>query len=232
MDCKLWEIVVILLVNLLLYILVTMRWWIIVRAEAKSVPYLPLLGVRVSVFGVSYFTLGPQVGGEPLQVFALERKYGISFTRAVASVLLDKLLEFLADFLVLGIGVTAVLHAGILSGNSAQWIISGVVVTSARPFAGHSSISFVPPAPSYYGLIQRLPFLHQASKPVRFLKAAEWMAGRFCQRHPRALLAALGVSLLAGAGMIIDYSLMVRFLGISLPFWKTIAGWTAGWLSF
>ncbi len=60
----------------MLYVLVTLRWWIIVRADAKHIPYLPLLGVRVSVFGVSYFTLGPQVGGEPLQVLFLQRKYG------------------------------------------------------------------------------------------------------------------------------------------------------------
>jgi len=229
---QLWEIGVILAVNLGLYCLVAMRWWIIVQAEAKRVPYLPLLGVRVSVFGISYFTLGPQVGGEPLQVFSLQRKYGVSFTRAVASVLLDKLLEFLADFLVLAIGVTAVLHAGILRENRLQLVISGLVVALLVLLpSAHLFLLYRRRRP-LTALLHRLPFIHQASKPVRFLRAAEWMAGSFCQRHLRALLGALGVSLVAGAGMIIDYTLMVRFLGILLPFWKTIAGWTAGWLSF
>jgi uncharacterized membrane protein YbhN (UPF0104 family) len=40
------------------------------------------------------------------------------------------------------------------------------------------------------------------------------------------------VSLLAGLGMLLDYALMLSFMGIDLPFWKTVAGWTAGWLSF
>jgi len=78
------------------------------------VPYFPLLAVRVAVFGVSYFTLGPQIGGEPLQVLALQRKYGLTYTRATASVLMDKLLEFLVNFLLLAVGLTAVFQAGIL----------------------------------------------------------------------------------------------------------------------
>jgi uncharacterized protein (TIRG00374 family) len=104
---QLWEIAVLLLVNVMLYVLVTLRWWLIVRADAKHIPYLPLLGVRVSVFGVSYFTLGPQVGGEPLQVLFLQRKYGLTYTRATASVLMDKILEFLINFMLLVFGLIA-----------------------------------------------------------------------------------------------------------------------------
>ncbi len=231
-QLQLWEIAAILGVNLGLYTLVTLRWWIIVQEEAKRVPFFPLLGVRVSVFGISYFTLGPQVGGEPLQVFSLQRKYGVPFTRATASVLLDKLLEFLADFLVLGLGITAVLHVGLLSENRFQLIVSGILVSLLILIpAGHLVLLFRRHYP-ITAVLRRLPFVRQTSRPVRFLVAAEWMAGRFCQRHPRTLLQALGVSLLAGAGMILDYTLMVKFLGILLPLWQTIAGWTAGWLSF
>jgi uncharacterized protein (TIRG00374 family) len=99
-----WQMVVILTLNGVFYILATLRWWVIVRADNKQVPFFPLLGVRVSVFGVSYFTLGPQVGGEPLQVLALQRRYGLTYTHATATVLMDKLLEFLVDFLMLAMG--------------------------------------------------------------------------------------------------------------------------------
>ncbi len=231
-QLKGWKIAVIVAVNFLMYVIVTMRWWIIVRAEAKVVPFFPLLGVRVSVFGISYFTLGPQVGGEPLQVFSLQRRYGISFTRATASVLLDKLLEFLIDFLVLAVGVTAVIHSGLLSESPFRLLISGMVllVLILLPplhlwllYKRHRPIS---------ALLHRLPFIPKNARLVRFVRAAEWMAGQFCQRHPKALLQALGVSLMQGVLMIVDYGLMVYFLGITLPLWKIIAGWTAGWLSF
>jgi uncharacterized protein (TIRG00374 family) len=119
---KPWEIGVLLAANTFLYVLVTLRWWIIARADAKHIRYLPLLGVRVSVFAVSYFTLGPQVGGEPLQVLYLQRKYGFTFTRATASVLMDKLLEFLVDFILLAVGLTAIFRAGALSESRSVFI--------------------------------------------------------------------------------------------------------------
>jgi uncharacterized protein (TIRG00374 family) len=231
-QLQFWQIAVILAIDFLLYILITLRWWIIVQVEAKRVPYLPLLGVRVAVFGISYFTLGPQVGGEPLQVLSLQRKYGISYTRAVASVLLDKLLEFLVNFLMLGLGLSAVLQAGILTESGIRFTVSMsvlVVLILVPPI--HLVLLYNRRYP-LTRLLHALPFIPKNIKPVRFLRAAEWMAGTFCQRHPRALLGALGMSLLAGAGMLADYALMISFLGIHLPFWKTVAGWTAGWLAF
>jgi glycosyltransferase 2 family protein len=231
-QLQFWQIAVILAINSILYFLITLRWWIIVQVEAKRVPYLPLLGVRVAVFGISYFTLGPQVGGEPLQVLSLRRKYGISYTRAAASVLLDKLLEFLVNFLMLGLGLTAVLQAGLLVENGIQFTVNMILLIAlilVPPI--HLALLYNRRYP-LTGLLHALPFVPKSAKPVRFLRAAEWMAGTFCQRHPRALVGALGVSLLAGAGILADYALMISFLGIHLPFWKTVAGWTAGWLAF
>jgi len=226
-----WQIVVILTLNGIFYIIATLRWWTIIRADNKQVPYFPLLGVRISVFGVSYFTLGPQVGGEPLQVLALQKRYGITYTHATATVLMDKILEFLVDFLMLAVGLTAILRAGVLSESGIQF--SGDLVLLAflvlwppvhliLLYNNHYPLS---------GLVRRIPFIKNNSKPVRFLRVAEKLAGRFCQRHPRRLLAATGFSILAGAGMLLDYALMTSFLNIHMPFWKMTAGWMMGWIS-
>jgi glycosyltransferase 2 family protein len=84
-QLQLWQIAMLAGINVGIYALVTLRWWIITQAEAKRVPYLPLLFVRVAVFGVSYFTLGPQVGGEPLQVLALRHRYGLTINCSSSS---------------------------------------------------------------------------------------------------------------------------------------------------
>ena len=141
---------------------------------------------------------------------------------------MDKLLEFLVNFLLLALGLTAVFRAGILPENGGQ--VTGSLVALGLLIAWPPvHILFM-----YRGLYPLSFFLKffPRNKLTRFLRAAEWLAGTFCQRHPRALLSALGVSLLAGLGMLLDYALMTSFLGIRLPFWKIIAGWTAGWLSF
>ena len=215
-----WQIVILLLLNALLYVLITLRWWIIVQAEARRVAFLPLLAVRLAVFGVSYFTLGPQVGGEPLQVLSLQRKYGLTYTRAAASVLLDKLLEFLVNFLLLAVGLTAVFQAGILPENGRQLTGSLVALVALIAWPPVHILLMYNRIYPLTRILRAMPFISKNAKPVRFLRASEWMAGTFCQRHPRALLGSLAVSLLAALGMLVDYALITLFLGIHLPFWK------------
>jgi uncharacterized protein (TIRG00374 family) len=230
-QLQLWQITAILTLNAFFYIVATLRWWIIVEAENKHVPFWPLLSVRVSVFGVSYFTLGPQVGGEPLQVLALQRNYGLTYTHATAAVLMDKLLEFLVDFLLLAIGLSAILQAGVLieSGMQLTGSLIGLVFLIVWPPV-HLILLYNRRYP-LTTLAYAIPFISKKSKPIRFLRAAERLAGTFCQRHPRRLLIALVCSLLGGTGMLVDYALMAYFLGIDLPFWKMIAGWMIGWVS-
>ena len=58
-----WQLALLMAFNLGIFALITMRWWIIVRAQNSKVPFHPLLGYRLAAFGLSYFTLGPQMGG-------------------------------------------------------------------------------------------------------------------------------------------------------------------------
>ena len=227
-----WQLALLALVNGLIYLLVSLRWWIIVRAQSRGVSFRSLLAARLAAFGVSYFTLGPQVGGEPLQVLALRRRHGLTYSRATASVLMDKLLEFLVNFLLLALGVQAVLQAGWLAGNETRLEVGllGLILLMLWPPL-HILLMYNHIQP-LTRLLNVLPFVPARARAGRFLRAAEWLAGTFCRQHPRALLAALGASLLAGVGMLLDYALMLDFLGVHLPVWQTLAGWTAGWLSF
>jgi len=227
-QLQLWQIGILILINAAIYALITLRWWIIVRAEARTVPYFPLLAVRVAVFGVSYFTLGPQVGGEPLQVLYLQRKYGLTYTRATASVFMDKLLEFLANFFLLGIGLTAIFQAGIFSRNGSSSLVSlsGLVILFLWP-----PIQIILMMRGTYPLSALLRKISN-NKFVRFIAAAERLAGTFCRRHFRSLLAALIISIFAAACMVSEYFLITSFLNINLSFAQTIAAWTAGWLAF
>ncbi len=227
-NLQLWQIFTLLGINLIIYLLITFRWWLIVRSEKKSISFFPLLGIRVAVFGLSYFTLGPQVGGEPLQVLYLERKYGMTYTRATSTVVMDKLLEFLANFILLSVGLTAILQAGILSTNGSKPLLSlsGLIILLLWP---PIHIIFL-----YKGKYPVSAFLRKFSnnRAVRFIAASERMAGTFCRRHLSSLVLAIFVSILAALGMVGEFFLITSFLGIHLFFWQTIAAWTAGWLAF
>ena len=85
------------------------RWWLILRAQGQRIPYPGLVGYRLAAFGVSYFTPGPQFGGEPLQVYLTNRRDGVPPAVAVAAVALDKTLELLVNFTFLAAGLAVVL---------------------------------------------------------------------------------------------------------------------------
>jgi uncharacterized protein (TIRG00374 family) len=233
-QLKPWQVAVLVIINIIIYLLVTLRWWIVLRAGDRTISFLPLVLVRVAVFGISYFTLGPQVGGEPLQVLYLQRKYGMTYTRATSTVIMDKLLEFLANFFLLVFGLMAVFQAGILSTNGSKPFVSLTLIPLAALFVWppiHITLMMRGIYP--IGAALRLASSRFGNpKWARFLIAAERMAGKFCQRTPRALLTAVAVSLAAGVGMVSEYMFITMFLGIDLYGWQTFAAWTISWLAF
>lgn len=231
-QLTLWQVATLVIINITIYLLITLRWWIILRTGNRTISYFPLVLVRVAVFGISYFTLGPQVGGEPLQVLYLQRKYGMTYTRATSTVIMDKLLEFLANFFLLVIGLTAIVEAGILSTNVSTPLVSLIPMAAILlwPFI-HIALMIRGIYP--VGVVLRAAFSrYRIPKWVRFVIASERMAGLFCQRNPRALWMAAAASLAAGAGMISEYMLITSFLGINLHNWQIVAAWTTSWLAF
>jgi uncharacterized protein (TIRG00374 family) len=227
-----WQAAVLLAFNLGIFALITMRWWIIVRAQNSKVPFYPLLGFRLAAYGLSYFTPGPQVGGEPLQIIYLQKHYGLTYARATSAVIMDKLLEFLANFLLIAVGIYAIFRVGLLSGSS------GLATSALIPLAAvllWPLAHILLLANGRYplsALLRAIPARFAALKLVRLVIISEHMAGAFTRRHPRALLASLAVSLLSLCGMLVEYGLMLTFLHVQLGFWQTLAALSALLLSF
>ncbi|HSK88766.1 MAG TPA: lysylphosphatidylglycerol synthase transmembrane domain-containing protein [Anaerolineales bacterium] len=228
------QLAILFAINALVILCMTARWWVIVRAENTAVPFLPLIRYRLSVFGLSYFTPGPQVGGEPLQVLYLQRNHGISFARATSAVIMDKLLEFLANFILIGIGLTAAVRVGMISGNGTQAL---------------GSLSLIPTAVILAWPVIHLVLLYRGRYPissllrsgasilgnpnwVRLIIVAERMAAAFARRRLKVLLLALGFSMLAWAGMAAEYVLMASFLNANLSLDQTLAALTAALFAF
>lgn len=226
------QLAILFAINALVIILITARWWVIVRAENPAIPFLPLIRYRLAVFGLSYFTPGPQVGGEPLQVLYLQRNHGISFARATSAVIMDKLLEFLANFILIGIGLTAAVRVGLISRNGTQAFGSLIplAVILAWPILhlillqrGRYPIS---------SLLRSAISLIGTPNWVRLIIVSERMAAAFARRKLRALLISLGFSVMAWAGMAAEYFLIASFLKVNLSFEQTLAALTAAMFAF
>jgi uncharacterized protein (TIRG00374 family) len=227
-----WQIGLLLALNALVILLMTARWWIIVRAEKRDAPFWRLVGYRLSAFGLSYFTPGPQVGGEPWQVIALQKYHGLTYARATAAVIMDKLIEFLVNFLLLAAGAWAVFRVGLIPDNGSSPLVSliGLGVVLCWPLV-HIILMVYRILP-VSAVLRAQPFIPKTSKSIRLLLAAERLAASFCQRRLRALLAAAGVSLLAVLGIAAEYALMASFLGMRLTAEQILAALTALQLAF
>ena len=232
-QLRLWQIGSILIINAFVLTCMTARWWIIVRAENPSVPFLPMIGYRLSVFGLSYFTPGPQVGGEPLQVIYLQRNHGISFARTTSAVILDKVLEFISNFVLIGIGAWAIVRVGLISDNGIRFTLSMIAVGAVLLALPLVYITLL-----YNGkhpiskLVLRQPFIQKKSKAVRLIVLSERMASSFCRKHMRAMLLAIFVSFAAIAGIAMEYYLMVYFLGMQITVIQVFAALTAMQIAF
>lgn len=232
-QLRVWQLVVLLVLNGLVLLTLNGRWWFILRGLGQAVPFWPLLGHRLTAFGVSYFTPGPQFGGEPVQVLLVEKEHSVPRSVAIAAVSLDKTLELLLNFGFLAAGVLVVLQAGLfgeaVGQTTAVWLL----------------LLLLPP------LLYLWQIWHEG-RPLsgllnwvrRWLKMA-WL-GRFattvarseahmnvlCQQNPRSLIAAFFISFLSWGLLITEFYLMVLFLGLPVTLLQAIALLTVARIAF
>jgi uncharacterized protein (TIRG00374 family) len=220
-----WQIFSLALANVTLLLFMNVRWWLILRALGYRVSQLALLAYRLSAFGVSYFTPGPQFGGEPLQIYLLHTRQGISTEHALTAVTLDKLLELLANFSFLAIGAIVSAQIDFLHGTGRGVAILLALVLLAIP-AGYLAALWRRRLPlnallKKENLQKWLP--QELAKATQVLARSENEAASFCRARPFALLQAYLISLGLWILMLGEYWLSLRYLGVQLSLPLTIA---------
>jgi glycosyltransferase 2 family protein len=231
-QLRFWQIGVLFVINSAVILAITARWWIIVRSENRTVPFLPLVRYRLSTFGISYFTPGPQVGGEPLQIYYLQKNHGLTFARATSAVIMDKLIELLGNSVMIVAGLTAAIRIGMVSRNES------LALGSLIPMAAILIIPLIHLSLLYRGQYPLSSILRAASpilgRPdwVRLINISERLAASFTRRRLSAVLGAFLFSMLAMAGTLLEYALITTFLGAHLSFAQNLAGLTSVMLAF
>jgi glycosyltransferase 2 family protein len=224
-------ILIILGVNLGLMLIFSARWCLILRGYGYQVPYLALSGYRLAAFGISYFTPGPQFGGEPFQVAVTRNRYGVPGTTALAAVSLDKLIELLANFTFLVVSVL-VLFAG--KGLSNPAILAAVGGLLALPLGYLLAVGLnwrpltwvFSKTPGVFSNFRMKAILNKSQgfqKFGRLIMDSEAQIAEFCQTQPKTLILATFISGLVWVGLIFEYWLAIHFLGQTLTLTQIIA---------
>lgn len=208
------QVGVLLAINAAILLLFALRWWLILRALGQHVPLPAVWVYRLGAFAVSYFTPGPQVGGEPLQIYLLRERHRVRATTGTASVVLDRLAEVAVNFSLLAAGVVIVLRQELL-GPGLGWMVAaaaglllmapfglvGLLAAGQRPF---SALLALAPARAR-GLRFRAM--------QRAVAAGEAEAGVFCRSRPWGMASAVALSLAGWLLMLVEMWLTLAFLG-------------------
>lgn len=228
------QIFTLLAINGLVLGLMSLRWWLILRAQGYALPFRAIVSYRMAAFGVNYFTPGPQFGGEPLQVYLLHKRSSTPASIALASVTLDKLLEVLTNFSFLVLGAVVILVGEVFTGFTSPTLLpiaSGMLFFPLGYFlalwSGKMPLS---------SITARLSTQLQSRKTIQTVKNTvyifEAQIVHFCHTQPGAVGLSLLISFIALVAGIVEFWLSLRFLGAQLNFTQTIGVMTAARVAF
>lgn len=229
------QIMLLIGLNGLILLLLNSRWWIILRGHGQHIPFHTLFGYRLATFGVSYFTPGPHFGGEPLQVYLVEKEQQTPRATAIAAMSLDKSLELLVNFTFLLAGVIIIIQQRTLGALVGSEIILFAALLFLLP-AGYLLAIWTNHAPLSWliALVMHLPFwprkpgwLLRLQHAQLMVRSSEIETALFCRRAPFAVALALLVSIAAWLLMIAEFWLMISFLGLSLSLVQLVTALTA-----
>jgi uncharacterized protein (TIRG00374 family) len=237
------QILALVVANCLVSLTFSARWWLILRAQGHSIPYLTLAGYRLAAFGVTYFTPGPQFGGEPLQVYLVQRQHRVAGSTAVSAVALDKSLELFVNFSFLVGGVSCILLGQVFPGVVGTQAIVLPLTLLAMPMGFLFAIwSGKHPVSSFFEIGVRLitwlrplgndPWRSRYQEIYRTLWDSEEEATRFCRESPLILAQAIFVSIFSRVAIVGEYWLMLHVLGLHLTPVQTISVLTAARIAY
>ena len=204
--------------NLLVIILLVGRWLVLTRAMTLPCRFLQLLRVRQAGQVISFVTPGPQFGGEPLQIYWLWRRYSVPGHAAFLAVGLDRFYELWINFAVLLLAVLALLTSRSIV--FVDWQIIAFVLVGLILLTGLLGWFFLQKPLRIRNWIKRLASRWKNHDRLRNLDTHVSQLTESLQqvftRQRQALGVALGLSLLAWAGMIAEFWLLLSFVDVPL----------------
>ncbi|PWH13371.1 MAG: hypothetical protein DDG59_14360 [Anaerolineae bacterium] len=230
-SLELWELALWASLNLSLVALFSGRWWFLLRLQSLQVPFFPLVLYRLAGFGLSYLTPGPQFGGEGWLVVLLQRRHAVPPMEGSISVVMDKLIELLANFSFLAFGLLVSLHFGL-----PQTMLSTALTV---PLIALLSVPFLLFGLLAGGILPASWLVERASRAPKFwlkllqvFSDAERRSATLIRRHLWALAAVYLYSLGTWLVMVGEYWLMLHILGFDLNLPQALFSLTAARLAF
>ncbi len=202
--------------NLLVILLLAGRWCVLTRAMGLTITLGSLLRIRQAGGLISFVTPGPQFGGEPLQVYWLWQRYKVPGHAAFLAVGLDRFFELSVNFAILLLAVLALLLSAAV--ESVNWIWVATILLALLALMAAAVWIVLRQPVRVRDWVVRLVRPWQKSARLKNLDAHWSQLQESLQQVVRtqrpALMRALLLSVMAWLAMIVEFWLLLRFVGI------------------
>ncbi|MFZ4826118.1 MAG: lysylphosphatidylglycerol synthase transmembrane domain-containing protein [Phototrophicaceae bacterium] len=216
------QVSALLLMNGLVIVCFAWRWQVILQALHPVGFFWRLCLHRLGGFGVSYFTPGPQVGGEPIQLALLQRE-GVSSSVGIASIGLDKLIEVSTNLMVVLLGLVILLNTQLPADRVYLAIVLGGLGLGLPISLLYALWRGFAPISTLLDKLPRVGNLRRLTVLIQVIQQSEESMMTFLQTQPRATLNAFGISFISWIGLMASYWFMASFIGIHLTFVELIS---------
>jgi len=213
---------VILLLSIAQFYVTLYRWKIVLKSQGFNVPLIKLLASKLVGFSVDYMTPSPNVGGEAIRAYVLKKDTGIGFSHGLASVIIDKVMDFSYALPFVLFGIFFVL---IKFSMSWQIIICLLFISSTFIFLICLFYYNTLRRKEFFGAIIRFLQLHRLSfmaKAMDKIAQFERIIIDFFHRDKKTFYKGLSLSLLGGIIGISWIWLILFFLGLHVNFLQVL----------
>ena len=213
---------VILLLSITQFYITLYRWKIVLKSQGFDIPLIKLLASKLVGFSVDYMTPSPNVGGEAIRAYVLKRDTGIGFSHGLASVIIDKVMDFsyALPFVLFGIFF-------VLIKFSLSWKIVASLLFVSFAFIFLILLFYYNTLrrKEFFGAIIRFLQLHRLSfiaKAMDKIAQFERIIIDFFHRDKKTFYKGLYLSLLGGIIGISWIWLILFFLGLDVNFLQVL----------
>jgi len=222
------------ILNLVILTLASMRWQTLLQAQGQSVPILSIAGYRMASYALSYFAPGPQVAGEAMQVYIIQKRHKVPSATAISTVVLDKSMEILANFLFIVIGGAVIVSSRVINQAFFAQFILLMCLILCLPISYFVALwKGSKPAARLFQWIKGLR--KNDDRINRWIDVATNAEGQMiylCKEKPRVMAQVFVLSVLIWVVLLMDYALAMSFFGLELNLVETVSALTAARIAF
>jgi glycosyltransferase 2 family protein len=220
--------------NLLIVQAMCLRWGLILKRAGHRVPFSLLVSYRLGANAVSYLTPGPQIGGEPLQVHWLARFYGVPSDVAAASVVVDRIVELIANSCFLLLAGIVLLHGRDFDPADQVRSLGLIALLCLLPVALFRAMASgrSPMTRAARFCAERFGLEGRAVSAVQFVERGEKQAASILNAPIRVLCLYGGCAAIQWLLMLTEFWFIYRVLGVSLSLPQLMALMGAARLAF